>query len=503
VTILWGANILNDINEYIHQLQEIDEELYRIFLKKIEIQPDFQMNCDYNYVLDTDWKYLFLSLFSPERQNGANLGDMIGKHWQYHYFHEQMEMTEQGLQRVLSNGTVIKKETTNQYPGRFGKRHFEHTFTPLYGKNGSIEAVLCTVRDVTGHKDFGRQEWDNFSKLNLLIDISPTAICLIDNNGIFINGNQIFIDIFFPGLTKDDLIGKNADFFKKNTGLDWIKTPCYQVLQGGEIRNFYSRVLGRDLLINAAPIKNQEGSNVGAVAAFNDITKYESLRKEITRLDQLNLIGEMAAGVAHEIRNPLTVIKGFLQHIQTKVNSDIENNIKTILVELKGIELLVSDFLSLARNKQTDFRKQSLNAIIKRIYPLLYTDAIKQGIDVALDLEEELPEMFLDEKEIKQLLLNLARNSIDAMSVRGKVTIATKIRENMISLDISDNGCGIPQDNYQQIFTPFFTTKPDGTGLGLSICASIVERHKGSIQVESKEGIGTRFTITFPVVNNL
>jgi PAS domain S-box-containing protein len=464
------------------------------------------MNCDYNYVLDTDWKYLFLSLFSPERQNGLNLNNMLGKHWQHHYFHEPMEITEQGLQSVLSKGTVIKKETTNEYPGQFG-RHFEHTFAPLYGKNGAVRAVLCTVRDVTERKCFEKQEWDSFSRLNLLIDISPTAICLIDNNGIFINGNQIFIDIFFPGLTKNDLIGKNSDFFKKKTGLDWIETPCYQVLQGGEIRNLYSRFLGRDLLINAAPIKNQEGSNVGAVAVFNDITKYESLRKEITRLDQLNLIGEMAAGVAHEIRNPLTVIKGFLQHIQTKVNNDIESNIKTILEELKSIELLVSDFLSLARNKQTDFCKQSLNAIIKNIYPLLYTDAIKQGIDLTLDLEEELPEILLDEKEIKQLLLNLARNSIDAMDVRGdvpgKLTIASKIERDIINLYVSDNGCGIPQGNYQQIFTPFFTTKPDGTGLGLSICASIVERHKGSIRVESKEGVGTRFIVTFPVVNNL
>lgn len=448
-------------------------------------------------MLDKDLKYLFLSLFSPERQNGLNLNNIISKHWKKDCFHEPMEITEQGLQSVLSNGKVIKKETTNEYPGQFG-RHFEHTFAPLYGKNGSIEAILCTVRDVTDRKGFEKKEWDSFSKLNLLIDISPTAICLIDSSGIFINGNQIFIDIFFPGLTKKDLIGKNSDFFKKETGLNWTGTPCYQVLEGGEIRNLYSRFLGRDLLINAAPIKNQEGSNVGAVAAFNDITKYESLRKEITRLDQLNLIGEMAAGVAHEIRNPLTVIKGFLQHIQTKVNSDIENNIKTILGEIKSIELLVSDFLSLARNKQTDFRKQSLNAIIKSIYPLLYTDAIKQGIDLTLDLEEELPEMLLDEKEIKQLLLNLARNSIDEIDVRGKITITSKIRRGIISLYVSDNGRGIPQDDCQQIFTPFFTTKPDGTGLGLSICASIVERHKGSIRVESKEGVGTRFIMTFP-----
>jgi nitrogen-specific signal transduction histidine kinase len=249
------------------------------------------------------------------------------------------------------------------------------------------------------------------------------------------------------------------------------------------------------------PLYNSR-SKIGAVVCeVRDITEYEQMRREMARLDRLNLIGEMAAGVAHEIRNPMTVIKGYLQFLQTKVPESINEQFERVICELTSVEAIITDFLSLAKTKVDKQRQQNLNKIVQAIGPLIHSDAINKGINVEMLLDAKIPDVYLNDKEIRQLILNLARNGLEAMN-KGTLTIETVNENDLVRLRVSDCGCGIPKEVQAKIFDPFFTTKSNGTGLGLSVCAGIVQRHGGRIDIQSEEGRGTTINVLFPINSN-
>jgi len=227
--------------------------------------------------------------------------------------------------------------------------------------------------------------------------------------------------------------------------------------------------------------------------------EYVDLQREVVRMDRLNLIGKMAAGLAHEIRNPMTVVTGYLQYFKKKVPDSLHDQLDVVLSELARIEVIITDFLAIGKTKPTEPEEQQLNEIIDRIAPLLSSEALKRGMNLEFKLSRDIPKLMLAEKEIKQLLLNLAMNGLNAMKEHGLLTIETKYQDNAVLLSIDDSGSGIPKDLQTKIFDPFFTTKDEGTGLGLSVCASIVASHHGTIEVQSEEGRGTRFIITFPL----
>lgn len=231
-----------------------------------------------------------------------------------------------------------------------------------------------------------------------------------------------------------------------------------------------------------------------------ELQKKERMDQEIARLDRMQLISQMAAGVAHEIRNPMTVVMGFVQMMAQKAEEKAKTNFAIIMDELKRVNEIISDFLSLARNRDFERQKQQLNDIINSLHPLIYTDTVKQGLDFVLQLEETLPEVYVDGKEVKQLILNLTRNAIEAMGEeKGMLMLKTSHNKGQVELCISDTGCGISRDMLDKVFEPFFTTKAEGTGLGLAVCKNIVEHHQGTMQVQSMQGKGTTFLIRFPV----
>lgn len=222
--------------------------------------------------------------------------------------------------------------------------------------------------------------------------------------------------------------------------------------------------------------------------------------EEMAKLDRLSLVSQMAAGVAHEIRNPLTVIKGFLQYFQMKeVAASTKEQCSLVLDELGRVETIITDFLSLAKNRATEQKQCNINSILEGVYPLLTAEALKNGVELKLNLDKRIPETLLNGKEIIQLILNLTRNAMEAIEEHGLVTIQTQLADRNYSMTISDNGCGIPPEICKNIFNPFYTTKENGTGLGLAICASIVNRHNGAIEVVSASHEGTTFCITLPI----
>lgn len=229
-----------------------------------------------------------------------------------------------------------------------------------------------------------------------------------------------------------------------------------------------------------------------------DVTEKKQLEREIFRLDRLNLVGEMAAGIAHEIRNPLTSVRGFLQMLKEKKEcSGYLDYFNLMINELDRANGIINEYLSLARKVPANLQSCNLTKIIKELQPLIISDASEKEMNVVVDLTE-VPDLQLNKQEINQLLLNLTRNAIDAMTPGQTLTISTSQSENAVLLKVQDQGSGIPQEVLDKLGTPFVTTKENGTGLGLAVCYGIAARHQATIEVNTGSQ-GTIFIIKFPL----
>jgi len=229
-----------------------------------------------------------------------------------------------------------------------------------------------------------------------------------------------------------------------------------------------------------------------------DYLQKEKTSEEMAKLDRLDLVSQMAAGLAHEMRNPLQVVMGFIQFSIPKAEETMKIRLTLIMDELKRMNQLITDFLSIARNKIVHKELLQLNNIITTVYPLIYPEIVKNAQTITLDLERELPLIYIDKSEIIQLVLNISRNSIEAMG-KGHLSIKTSSHSGKVQLIIADSGCGIATEQLDKIFDPFFTSKEAGTGLGLAVCKGIVDRHNGSIDVRSQVGVGTTFIVSFNI----
>lgn len=230
-----------------------------------------------------------------------------------------------------------------------------------------------------------------------------------------------------------------------------------------------------------------------------DITENVLYENEMTRLAELNLIGEMAAGIAHEIRNPMTTIRGFLQLSQAVEGRMDKQYLGIMLGELDRANGIITEFLSLAKNKKTDPAPRQLHRIVESLYPLIQAEAMMSGKHVFLRCDS-CGDLLLDENEIRQLILNLSINGLEAMSPGGTLTIATYVENGEAVLKVADQGCGMSEEVLEKLGRPFFTTKEGGTGLGLAVCYSIVARHQAKLEVQSSDK-GTTFTIRFGVAD--
>lgn len=206
---------------------------------------------------------------------------------------------------------------------------------------------------------------------------------------------------------------------------------------------------------------------------------------EVARLERLSLIGQMAASIGHEVRNPLTTVKGYLQlFARRKGNADNSHQLQLMLDELDRANAIISEFLSLASNKAVQKADVNLNHIVEALFPLIQSDALLRNQYVLLE-QRPLPDIFADEKELRQLILNITRNGLEAMDKGGRLTIRTYQDGETVVLAIADQGTGIEPAVLDKLGTPFVTTKEAGTGLGLAISYSIAHRQEATIEFTS------------------
>ncbi len=255
--------------------------------------------------------------------------------------------------------------------------------------------------------------------------------------------------------------------------------------------------------LNASTWHDREGTRMGTILLIRDLSEIKALRKEIARSQRLASLGSLAAGVAHEIRNPLSSIKGFATYFKER-SGDNQKDFETAAIMISEVERLnrvVGQLLELARPVELILKPINLGPYFKDSIALIKSRATEKSIKINIDVPNPDLTILADPDRINQVLLNLYLNAIDAMDPgRGLLTICAgkSSREPGVLIMITDNGDGIKKENRPHVFDPYFTSKSTGTGLGLAIVHNIMDAHEGSVSVESTPGVETTFTLFFP-----
>src|SRR5262252_2467424 len=276
-----------------------------------------------------------------------------------------------------------------------------------------------------------------------------------------------------------------------------------------ELQQKIAELGGGDLNVSVSfAHRNDEIGDLGR--NFNEMVRQlRESREEIERLHRTQMsraehfatLGEMATGLAHEIRNPLAGIAGVIEIIgrDLPASSPAREVVKDVRQEIARINHIVTDLLQTARPHPPKVRKSDLNITVEHAVMLGRQQALAKGIEISLHKDPSLPEIEHDSDQIHQVLLNLLLNSLQAIDRHGKVAVTLSRRDSTAVVEVTDNGRGIPAENLPNIFRPFYTTKGDGTGLGLSLARRIVEDHHGRINVTSTVGKGTTFAVLLPL----
>ncbi|KAB2334490.1 PAS domain S-box protein [Cytobacillus depressus] len=246
------------------------------------------------------------------------------------------------------------------------------------------------------------------------------------------------------------------------------------------------------------PVIGENDNLEHIVVVGRNISERKKVDVFLRKTEKLSLVGQLAAGVAHEIRNPLTSIKGFLQLM--KMELDKPNYLEIMLSEIDSIEKIIQEFLSLSKPHASKLAATNINALLQYVVTLINTHAKLKNINVVLVSDSDLPIIHCDEHQIKQVFVNILQNAVEAMTYGGEIKIQTmRYESDNIRFRFIDQGCGISEDRIKSIGEPFYSTKEKGTGLGLMISHKIVEEHGGSLSLESTINKGTIVDVILPI----
>lgn len=254
--------------------------------------------------------------------------------------------------------------------------------------------------------------------------------------------------------------------------------------------------------VSVSRLEGDDGDFWGHIILFRDLTEVENLKQEVERSRRLASLGMLAAGIAHEIRNPLSSIKGFATYFKERYRDNLQDKTtaEIMVQEVDRLNRVISQLLEFARPMHLQKRPTSLQSLISHSLKMIEHQAAQKGVRISTNLGSEIEEVSVDPDRINQVLLNLYLNALEAMEREGtlSVDLSRSGDPGGVSISVSDTGVGINRENLVHIFDPYFTTRPSGTGLGLAIVHRIIESHQGELKVESEEGKGTKVSIFLP-----
>lgn len=336
---------------------------------------------------------------------------------------------------------------------------------------------------------------------DLIIENAADGVIAIDRQGDVTTMNPAAEVI--TGYQRHELVGQPYSMLFDNTQ---FYSPVLDTLEHGtehvalEI-SFPGRDRTIEISVTTSRIHNTHGEMIGALVIFSDLTARKETQRRMAQAERLATLGELMAGVAHEVRNPLTAIRGYVQILRQQTTDPIHQEYLSVVIkEIDSINKVIQQLLDFSRPRHGQWQQVSLNALVEETLVLVQTAGVQARIDFISELDNELSPISADRELLKQVLLNILINAVQAISARGKIRIRTwQYSDSQQAISIEDNGCGIDLSLQKKIFDPFFTTKASGTGLGLALSQRIINAHQGDIRVTSLPGYGATFTLILPI----
>ncbi|OMP65627.1 hypothetical protein BTO28_16520 [Domibacillus epiphyticus] len=367
-------------------------------------------------------------------------------------------------------------------------------------KGGEVVEVIVSCMDITARKKAEEALRESEYKYRLIAENMNDLLLLIDIHG----------HIFYASPSHQTVLGYSQSFFKDKHPLDIIQPEDIHII----IKKFKeiastktpSRMEFRCLHANGSwlliectgtPVIGENGETEHIMIVGRDITERRKAEEMLSKSEKLSVIGELAASVAHEIRNPLTSIRGFVQLLQQGVSK--QEFFDVVFDEFQRIDEIINEFINLAKPQCIQLKKDDIRTVLKDVKRLLEAEANVKNVQIFLEFDQNIPHIMCDKNQIKQVFINLVKNSIDAISNGGFVKIHVLNEEANVLIKVIDNGIGISEDRLQRLGEPFFSNKEKGTGLGLMLCSRIVKQHNGTITFKSKENVGTTIEVRLPL----
>ncbi|MEJ5299463.1 MAG: ATP-binding protein [Thermodesulforhabdaceae bacterium] len=352
-------------------------------------------------------------------------------------------------------------------------------------------------------------------QIEAILEAITDLMAVLDLNGKIVSVNHVYYKIF----GNESPVGKYCYQVFRNSESPCPNCPANKARETNQVFRQEDVVIlngkRRYFEITASPLRSSSGFPCHILLIKRDVTTEREYSRKCYEAEKMATIGLLASGVAHEINNPLAAIYGFSQGLKRRLASyknlmpeplskDIESVMDIIIEECGRCQEIIKSLLTYSRESPADFAEVNLNTLIKESVSLLkHRISYKQRI--VFELSEEIRPIRGNPQQLKQVILNLVLNAIDATSDEGGIIkIKTSSDQDTIEMEISDNGCGIPEEYIDKIFDPFFTTKPvgKGTGMGLTVCYNILQNHGAHIRVKSQKGIGSVFTVVFKSSNS-
>ncbi|MCP1691698.1 two-component system sensor histidine kinase AtoS [Citrobacter farmeri] len=352
----------------------------------------------------------------------------------------------------------------------------------------SVNALAQTLRETKTLND-------------LIIENAADGVIAIDRQGDVTTMNPAAEMI--TGYTLNELVGQPyatlfSDPHFASSVLDTLAHGTEHLAQ--EV-SFPARDRTIELSVTTSRIHNPNGELIGALVIFSDLTARKETQRRLAQTERLATLGELMAGVAHEVRNPLTAIRGYVQIIRQQTSLPVHQEyLSVVLKEIDSINRVIQQLLDFSRPRQSQWQQVLLNSLIEETLILVQTSGVQARIAFNFEQDKELPAIVADRELLKQVILNILINAVQAISTCGEIRIRTlSYSTTQQAVIIEDNGCGIDIALQKKIFDPFFTTKASGTGLGLALSQRIINAHQGDIHVASMPGCGATFTLILPI----
>lgn len=485
------------------EMQSVNEELITVnteYEKKIKELTNLNNDMD-NLLINTNIATIFLNknldikLYTPEAMKIFHLIERdIGRPI-YHISHRlDYDLFLQDIEEVL----VTTKSIIKELPSKDGK-WYSVKIMPYRTSENLIDGIVIKFIDISNIKKVNRE-----LQLSMqAIELGPAYTAFTDFLGTIEYANSKFAEQL--GIDVHQIIGRKIkdiyskyyqesefeQYWKKvRAGETWTGELSYKGKDGKEKWEHLSLI----------PVENEENDVVQILLVGEDITSRKSSEQMLIKSEMLSGIGQLAAGIAHEIRNPLTSLRGFLQ-LMIQTNTYSKEYAEVMMTEFIRLEEIINEFLVLSRKKTAEFKDVNINKIIQDISKIWETQAILNNVTIETSIDPMNFTVKGIENELKQVFINIVKNGIEAMEGRtGQLKIeAKKLEDDRVLLRFEDQGKGIPKEQLEKMGEPFFTTKEKGTGLGLMVSFKIIESHNGKLIFTSEPDKGTTVEITLPL----